>query len=87
MLDEIDYILSQLQGRDFSAFSQDATLKRAFVRSLGIIGDSGVALISLGLVGIIINLPDWQRYFQDDHVRLTKFRRCRNYPPAAGPST
>jgi uncharacterized protein with HEPN domain len=37
MLDEIDYVLSQLQGRDFSAFSQDATLKRAFVRSLEII--------------------------------------------------
>ena len=40
MLDEIDYILSQLQGRDFSAFSQDATLKRAFVRSLEIIGEA-----------------------------------------------
>ncbi len=40
MLDEIDYILSQLQGRDFSSFNQDATLTRAFVRSLEIIGEA-----------------------------------------------
>ncbi len=40
MLDEIEYILSQVQGRDFSTFSQDATLKRAFVRSLEIIGEA-----------------------------------------------
>jgi uncharacterized protein with HEPN domain len=40
MLDEIEYILSQLQGRDFSAFSHDPTLKRAFVRSLEIIGEA-----------------------------------------------
>ncbi len=40
MLDEIEYILSQLQGRDFSAFNQDATLTRAFVRSLEIIGEA-----------------------------------------------
>ena len=40
MLDEIEYILSQLQGRDFSAFNQDPTLTRAFVRSLEIIGEA-----------------------------------------------
>lgn len=40
MLDEIEYILSQTQGRAFDAFSQDATLKRAFVRSLEIIGEA-----------------------------------------------
>ncbi len=40
MLDEIDYILSQLPGQEFQSFSQDATLKRAFVRSLEIIGEA-----------------------------------------------
>lgn len=40
MLDEIDYILPQLQGLDFAAFNQNATLKRAFVRSLEIIGEA-----------------------------------------------
>ncbi|NLX04368.1 MAG: DUF86 domain-containing protein [Phycisphaerae bacterium] len=40
ILDEIDYVLSQLQGRDFDAFNGDATLKRAFVRSLEIIGEA-----------------------------------------------
>jgi uncharacterized protein with HEPN domain len=40
ILDEIGYISSQLQGRDFDAFIQDATLKRAFVRSLEIIGEA-----------------------------------------------
>ena len=40
MLDEIEYILSQLQGRDFSDFNQDPTLTRAFVRSLEIIGEA-----------------------------------------------
>ena len=40
MLDEIEYILSQLPGRDFNTFRQDATLKRAFVRSLEIIGEA-----------------------------------------------
>jgi uncharacterized protein with HEPN domain len=40
ILDEIDYILSQLPNRDFHSFSQDATLKRAFVRSLEIIGEA-----------------------------------------------
>ena len=42
ILEEIDYILSQLPGQDFHSFSQNPTLKRAFVRSLEIIG--GVSL-------------------------------------------
>ncbi len=40
ILEEIDYILSQLPGQDFHSFSQNATLKRAFVRSLEIIGEA-----------------------------------------------
>ncbi|MFZ4394580.1 MAG: DUF86 domain-containing protein [Kiritimatiellia bacterium] len=40
VLDEIDYILAQLPGRDFQSFSQDPTLQRAFVRSLEIIGEA-----------------------------------------------
>jgi uncharacterized protein with HEPN domain len=40
MLDEIDYVLGQLPGRDYHSFSQDPTLKRAFVRSLEIIGEA-----------------------------------------------
>jgi uncharacterized protein with HEPN domain len=40
MLDEIDFILSQISGQDFQSFNQNATLKRAFVRSLEIIGEA-----------------------------------------------
>ena len=40
IIDEIDYILSQLADQDFESFRQDATLKRAFVRSLEIIGEA-----------------------------------------------
>ncbi len=40
MLDEIDYVASQLPGRDFESFTADPTLKRAFVRSLEIIGEA-----------------------------------------------
>lgn len=40
ILDEVDYILSQLPGQDFAAFSHNETLKRAFVRSLEIIGEA-----------------------------------------------
>ena len=40
MLDEIDYILSELPGQDLESFRQNATLKRAFVRSLEIIGEA-----------------------------------------------
>ena len=40
ILDEINYILAQLPGRDFETFMRDDTLKRAFVRSLEIIGEA-----------------------------------------------
>ena len=40
ILEEIDYVLTQLPGRDYRSFSQDATLKRAVVRSLEIIGEA-----------------------------------------------
>ena len=40
ILDEIDYIQSQLPGRNFDSFNEDPTLKRAFVRSLEIIGEA-----------------------------------------------
>lgn len=44
ILDEIDYILSQLSDLDFDSFLMDATLKRAFVRSLEIIGEASKKL-------------------------------------------
>lgn len=40
MLDEIDYILSALVGQESASFNQNETLKRAFVRSLEIIGEA-----------------------------------------------
>lgn len=40
ILDEIEYILSQLPGQDYESFRKDETLKRAFVRSLEIIGEA-----------------------------------------------
>jgi len=40
ILDEIEYIESQLPGQDFESFSGNPTLKRAFVRSLEIIGEA-----------------------------------------------
>ena len=40
ILDEIDYILSQLPGQEFETFRQNETLKRAFVRSMEIIGEA-----------------------------------------------
>lgn len=40
ILDEIDYIMSRLPGKDFDSFRRDETLKRAFVRSLEIIGEA-----------------------------------------------
>lgn len=40
MLDEANYILSQLPDREFASFENDATLKRAFVRSLEVIGEA-----------------------------------------------
>ena len=40
MLEEIDYVASQLPGREFDSFAADLTLKREFVRSLEIIGEA-----------------------------------------------
>ena len=40
ILDEIDYIRSQLPDLDFESFRENDTLKRAFVRSLEIIGEA-----------------------------------------------
>jgi len=40
MLDEIDFILSRLSDTDYESFLRDATLKRAFVRSLEVIGEA-----------------------------------------------
>ena len=40
ILDEIDFIRSQIPGRDFDSFCRDETMKRAFVRSLEIIGEA-----------------------------------------------
>jgi uncharacterized protein with HEPN domain len=40
ILDEIDYILSQISNTNFDSFLKDASLKRAFVRSLEVIGEA-----------------------------------------------
>ncbi len=40
ILDEIDYLLGESSERDFETFMRDETLKRAFVRSLEIIGEA-----------------------------------------------
>ena len=40
ILDEIDYILSQTGKVDYASFNDDPTLRRAFVRSLEIIGEA-----------------------------------------------
>ena len=40
MVDEIDFVLSELERCDFESFSRAPTLKRAFVRSLEIIGEA-----------------------------------------------
>jgi uncharacterized protein with HEPN domain len=44
ILDEIDYILAQVPNTDFASFQKDATLKRAFVRSIEIIGEAAKKL-------------------------------------------
>jgi len=44
ILDEIDYILTQISDTNFDSFLKDATLKRAFVRSLEIIGEASKKL-------------------------------------------
>lgn len=40
ILDEIDYMQAQASEKDFDAFVEDPSLKRAFVRSLEIIGEA-----------------------------------------------
>jgi uncharacterized protein with HEPN domain len=44
MLDEIDFIISRISGTDFESFVRDETLKRAFVRSIEIIGEASKKL-------------------------------------------
>jgi uncharacterized protein with HEPN domain len=44
MLDEIDFILSEISNTDYESFLRDATLKRAFVRSLEVIGEASKKL-------------------------------------------
>lgn len=44
ILDEIDYVLTQIAGLDYDAFISNPTLKRAFVRSLEIIGEASKKL-------------------------------------------
>ncbi|MFH2045407.1 MAG: HepT-like ribonuclease domain-containing protein [Pseudomonadota bacterium] len=44
MLDEIDFVLSQVSETDYESFLNNATLNRAFVRSLEIIGDASKRL-------------------------------------------
>lgn len=44
ILDEIDYILPLIEEKDFESFIRNETLKRAFVRSLEIIGEASKKL-------------------------------------------
>ena len=44
ILDEIDYILTQISGLDYDSFVKNPTLMRAFVRSLEIIGEASKKL-------------------------------------------
>jgi uncharacterized protein with HEPN domain len=44
ILDEIDYILAQIPDMDYDSFVGNPTLKRAFVRSLEIIGEASKKL-------------------------------------------
>ena len=44
MLDEIDYILSRISDTDYESFVRDETLKRAFVRSIEVIGEASKKL-------------------------------------------
>jgi uncharacterized protein with HEPN domain len=44
ILDEIDYILTQISDMDYASFVRNPTLKRAFVRSLEIIGEASKKL-------------------------------------------
>ena len=42
ILDEIDFILTQISDMDYESFVRNPTVKRAFVRSLEIIGEDAV---------------------------------------------
>lgn len=44
ILDEIDYILTEISGMDYESFVRNPTVKRAFVRSLEIIGEASKKL-------------------------------------------
>ena len=44
ILDEIDYILGQLSNTDYESFVRNETLKRAFVRSIEVIGEASKKL-------------------------------------------
>jgi len=44
MLDEIDYILSRISNMDYDSFVRDENLKRAFVRSVEVIGEASKKL-------------------------------------------
>ena len=44
MLDEIDYVLTQISDTNYDSFLDDATRKRAFVRSLEIVGEAAKKL-------------------------------------------
>lgn len=44
MLDEIDYLQSRISNTDHDTFLKDETLKRAFVRSIEIIGEASKKL-------------------------------------------
>ncbi|RKX37285.1 MAG: hypothetical protein DRP64_17435 [Verrucomicrobia bacterium] len=40
ILDEIDFVLGEISGLDFDSFVRNGALKRAFVRSLEIMGEA-----------------------------------------------
>ena len=44
ILDEIDYVLTQISDMDYESFVRNPTVKRAFVRSLEIIGEASKKL-------------------------------------------
>ena len=44
ILDEIDFILTQITDMDYESFVRNPTVKRAFVRSLEIIGEASKKL-------------------------------------------
>jgi uncharacterized protein with HEPN domain len=53
ILDEVDYILGQISNLDYDSFVRDETLKRAFVRSIEVIGEA-----SKKLPDLCVNLQD-----------------------------